>query len=192
VRALERDGAELVDVDPEYADHHEALGAIVLGVETSGQIAEVLQHHGDKMGDDIGLILAALTSLDGDQYVLATRVRAVLRRQLAETFRDVDLIAAPTTNAVAPSYPLDDDCVPVYDDLAVQQLCRYAFLANLCGLPAGSSPVGLCDGLPVGLKLIGDAWDEPSVVAAMAQLERLGLTGLPRPAKHVEFQMYEH
>lgn len=189
LQALEREGAELVDVDPDYADHHEALGAIILGVETTGMIAEVRQYLGSRISDDIGLILAALSSMTGEQYTLANRVRAVLRQKLAETFTDVDLMAAPTTDGIAPAYPLDDDRTPVYDDAAIQRLCQFAFLANLCGLPAGSAPIGLVDGLPVGLQLIGDAWDEPSIVAAMAHLERLGLTGLPKPAEHVTFQI---
>jgi aspartyl-tRNA(Asn)/glutamyl-tRNA(Gln) amidotransferase subunit A len=37
-------------------------------------------------------------------------------------------------------------------------------------------PVGTgAHGLPVGLQLVGDAWDEASVLAGMAELERLGV-----------------
>jgi aspartyl-tRNA(Asn)/glutamyl-tRNA(Gln) amidotransferase subunit A len=54
-------------------------------------------------------------------------------------------------------------------------MCRYAFLANLTGLPALSAPVGSDrDGMPVGLQLIGDAWDEACVLQAAAALERVG------------------
>ena len=104
---------------------------------------------------------------------------------MAEAYQQVDLIASPTTNAVAPKYPLEDDRVPIYDHRAVHELTRFSFLANLTGLPAGSMPVGLVDGLPVGLQLIGDAWDEASVLAAMAHAERLGLTGLPEPSRYL-------
>ena len=49
-------------------------------------------------------------------------------------------------------------------------------LANLTGLPAVSAPVGGDrDGMPVGLQLIGDAWDEACVLQAAASLERSGV-----------------
>jgi aspartyl-tRNA(Asn)/glutamyl-tRNA(Gln) amidotransferase subunit A len=55
-------------------------------------------------------------------------------------------------------------------------MCRYAFLGNLTGLPAVTAPVGGDrDGMPVGLQLIGDAWDEACVLQAAAALERLGI-----------------
>jgi aspartyl-tRNA(Asn)/glutamyl-tRNA(Gln) amidotransferase subunit A len=76
----------------------------------------------------------------------------------------------------AAHYPLTEDRVGVMDSAATARTTRFAFLANLTGLPAASVPVGLCDGRPVGLQLIGDAWDEASVFAAMAHLERIGVT----------------
>ncbi len=185
LEALESEGAELVEIDPDYARHHQMLGTLVLGAETSGLIAEILAEFGPQTGDDVHLMAAVLSTVSGREYILANRVRSVLRHRLAETFADVDLLAAPATNATAPAYPLDDDRTAIYDEQAVRALCRFAFLANLTGIPAGVAPVGLVDGLPVGLQLMGDAWDEPSVVATLAHLERLGLTGLPEPANYL-------
>ena len=48
-------------------------------------------------------------------------------------------------------------------------------LGNLTGLPCATVPVGVSEGLPVGLQLMGDAWDEATVFAGMATLERLGM-----------------
>jgi aspartyl-tRNA(Asn)/glutamyl-tRNA(Gln) amidotransferase subunit A len=57
------------------------------------------------------------------------------------------------------------------------------FLGNLTGLPALSAPVGLDeDRLPIGFQLVGDAWDEATVLAASAQLERLGVARVERPS----------
>lgn len=61
-------------------------------------------------------------------------------------------------------------------------LCRFCFLGNLTGLPAASAPVGIDGaGLPVGLQLMGDAWDEATVLAACAHLERVGVAVPRRP-----------
>jgi aspartyl-tRNA(Asn)/glutamyl-tRNA(Gln) amidotransferase subunit A len=60
-------------------------------------------------------------------------------------------------------------------------------LANLTGLPAATAPVGKdADGLPVGLQLVGDAWDEATVLAALAQLERDHVAACARPAHAVD------
>jgi aspartyl-tRNA(Asn)/glutamyl-tRNA(Gln) amidotransferase subunit A len=37
------------------------------------------------------------------------------------------------------------------------------------------------DGLPIGLQLIGDAWDEAIVLGAMAHMERAGIAVVRRP-----------
>ena len=112
---------------------------------------------------------------------MAQKSRAWLRRQMAEALRKVDVLALPSTARVAPAYTLAEDRVHVQDTEALIGLCRYAFLANLTGLPAGSAPVGMDEGLPVGVQIIGDAWDEASVLAVMAELERVGVTQLPPP-----------
>ena len=68
------------------------------------------------------------------------------------------------------------------DTKVIDGLCRFCFLGNLTGLPAISIPVGTdADGIPVGLQLLGDAWDEPTLFAASAHLERLGVAVARRP-----------
>jgi aspartyl-tRNA(Asn)/glutamyl-tRNA(Gln) amidotransferase subunit A len=55
-------------------------------------------------------------------------------------------------------------------------------LGNLTGLPCGVAPVGADDhGLPVGVQLMGDAWDEAAVIAALAELERAGVARALEP-----------
>jgi aspartyl-tRNA(Asn)/glutamyl-tRNA(Gln) amidotransferase subunit A len=67
------------------------------------------------------------------------------------------------------------------DTDALDGACRYAFLANLTGLPAATAPVGRDpNGLPVGFQVVGDAWDEPSVLQVLAELERQGAAAVPR------------
>jgi aspartyl-tRNA(Asn)/glutamyl-tRNA(Gln) amidotransferase subunit A len=75
----------------------------------------------------------------------------------------------------------------VVDTRLLDGLCRFAFLANLTGLPAGSAPVGSDgNGLPIGLQLVGDAWDEATVIAAMAHLERIEAARVTRPSVAVD------
>jgi aspartyl-tRNA(Asn)/glutamyl-tRNA(Gln) amidotransferase subunit A len=68
------------------------------------------------------------------------------------------------------------------DTPALHAACRFAFLANLTGLPAGTAPVGSGEaGLPVGLQIVGDAFDEATVLQVLAHLERTGVATVRAP-----------
>ena len=178
---LEREGAEIVDLEIPYSQFHQSLGVLAIGVEAVGLLHDAIEYFGEESGEDLRLIIEALSTIDARDYMIARRTRAGLRRSLARAISSVDLIAMPTVNMLAPTYSLADDGQAIFDEHATTQLCRFTFLANITGLPAGSVPVGMHNGLPVGLQLMGDAWDEASVFAAMAHCERIGLTELEQP-----------
>jgi aspartyl-tRNA(Asn)/glutamyl-tRNA(Gln) amidotransferase subunit A len=182
LRVLEAAGAKLVDVDIPLVRHAPAIGVVTIGTETMGTLTDVMSEHAEQSGDDLRLVIQILEQVSAREFFHAQRTRAVLRRQVAAALADVDVLAMPTTNMPAPRYSLSEDGVAVSDDDATKELTRYAFLANLMGLPAGTAPVGRIGGLPVGLQLMGDAWDEASVLALMAELERSEITKLPPPA----------
>ena len=103
----------------------------------------------------------------------SARVRTAMRRRLAALFEEVDVIAWPTTPAVAP--PLETPMVelPSGTLTADQANVRGAGLANLTGIPSISVPVGLSgDGMPIGLQLQA-AWGRDELLLDAAEaLER--------------------
>jgi Asp-tRNA(Asn)/Glu-tRNA(Gln) amidotransferase A subunit family amidase len=117
----------------------------------------------------------------------ADRVRAAIRRGFALAFADVDVIAWPTTPAVAP--PLDNPTVhlpsgPTPADLANM---RQAMVGNLLGVPGVSVPVGFVDGLPVGLQLLGPWGHEALLLDAAERIEqatgRVHVDSIPEVAR---------
>ena len=100
-------------------------------------------------------------------YLKAQKIRRLVARDFATAFREVDLLLAPTTPGTAfRRGELTDDPVAMYQ----QDVCTIP--VNLAGLPAMSLPSGLHEGLPVGVQLIANHFDERRLMQAGAALQR--------------------
>jgi aspartyl-tRNA(Asn)/glutamyl-tRNA(Gln) amidotransferase subunit A len=129
-------------------------------------------------------VLAGFTALE---HLDAQRLRTGLRRELCQALAGVDVIAMPTTAITAPRYTEEDAKTSFSDPAALEGLVRHTFLCNLTGNPAGTAPVGVDPGgLPIGLQIIGDAWDEAGVLGVLAHLERTGIAAVRRPPGAVD------
>lgn len=180
--ALEKEGATIVPVELELARHAPAIGCVVIAAEARASVRYDWKHHADEMGHDLQITFAVLETFNAVEFLDTMRLRAGLRRELAKTFRSVDLLALPSTTMVGAKVSDTDMRTGFLDTKVIDGLCRFSFLGNLTGLPALSAPVGVDGmGLPVGLQLVGDAWDEATVLAAAAHLERIGVAATRRP-----------
>ena len=100
-------------------------------------------------------------------YLKAQRVRALIAQDFAGAFERVDCILAPTAPSAA--FPIGDNSK---DPVAMYLNDVFTVPANLAGLPAISVPAGLsANGLPLGLQIIGRAFDEEGVLRVAAVLE---------------------
>jgi Asp-tRNA(Asn)/Glu-tRNA(Gln) amidotransferase A subunit family amidase len=186
LHALERAGAKIVEVQLPLARFAPAIGYLTICLEALATLRAEWRDHADEMSRDLQVTFAAAQTVTGSELTDAMRLRAGLRREARRVFGDVDLLALPSTAATATTVK-DAEMNGFIDTTALTATCRFAFLANLTGLPAGSAPVGKdARGLPIGFQLVGDAWDEATVLAAMAHLERLGAAKAERPRVAVD------
>jgi aspartyl-tRNA(Asn)/glutamyl-tRNA(Gln) amidotransferase subunit A len=88
-------------------------------------------------------------------YLKAQKVRHLIADDFKNAFKDVDVVAGPTTPT--PAFKLGDK---TDDPITMYLNDIYTIGANLAGLPCMSTPCGLVDGLPVGLHLVGPHWGE--------------------------------
>lgn len=185
--ALEKDGAVLVDVSLPLAQHAPGIGYLTIGIETYSALLDARRDHWSEMGPDLQLLMRLVSTFDSGEYLDAQALRATLRSQSADLLREVDVLAMPTTVGVAPEVTALDLKTGFADTPALRAACRFAFFGNLTGLPCGTAPVGSGEaGLPVGLQIAGDAFDEAAVLSVLAHLERLGVaaTRAPRVPVH--------
>jgi aspartyl-tRNA(Asn)/glutamyl-tRNA(Gln) amidotransferase subunit A len=186
LRALEADGATLVDVHLDLARWAPAIGYLTIGLESVASNWKLLRRRA-AFSADLAISYASLSQASAVEYVQAQRLRAGLRVEVARTLRQVDLLALPTTRATAVRVTDREFEGGFIDARALDSLCRFNFLGNLTGLPAITAPVGLDEArLPIGLQIVGDAWDEATVLAAAAHLERVGAARVERPTVSVD------
>jgi aspartyl-tRNA(Asn)/glutamyl-tRNA(Gln) amidotransferase subunit A len=100
-------------------------------------------------------------------YGRAQRVRTLVQQDFRAAFERVDLIVAPTTPGVAFAHGAKEDPVAMYlNDV-------FTVPSSLAGLPAVSVRCGFSRaGLPIGLQLIGRAFDEARLLRAAHAYER--------------------
>ncbi len=181
--ALEQAGATLVPMALSLARHAPAIGYLTIATEARAALRAVEGEHLADLGLDLRVLLSGVDGFVPDDYVDAQRLREHLREVLQAALTDVDVIALPTTRSVAPPVTDAEAETGFIDTRALHGACRFVFAGNLSGLPAASAPVGLDPNeLPVGIQILGDAWDEPCVLQVLAELERLEVTRLPPPA----------
>ena len=110
-------------------------------------------------------------------YLRAQKVRALILRDFTEVFARVDALVTPTapSAAFAQGENMDDPIKMYLNDV-------FTVPANMAGVPGMSVPAGLdANGLPLGLQVIGKPFDEETVFAVGAALERAaGFDALPQ------------
>ncbi|WP_257350749.1 Asp-tRNA(Asn)/Glu-tRNA(Gln) amidotransferase subunit GatA [Pseudalkalibacillus decolorationis] len=91
-------------------------------------------------------------------YKKAQRVRTLIKNDFDKVFEKYDVILGPTTPT--PAFKIG---AKVDDPLTMYANDILTIPVNLAGVPAISIPCGLSNGLPVGLQIIGKAFDESTI-----------------------------
>ncbi len=190
VSLLEHLGAEIVDVSLPSTDSGLATYYIIAPAEASANLARYdgvryglsagadggLENYFRTRGDGFGaevkrrimLGTYALSAGYYDAYYLkAQQVRTLIKAEFDRVLTDVDAILAPTSPTVA--FPIG---AKVDDPLAMYLNDACTLPVNIAGLPGISVPCGLADGKPVGLQVIGRAFDESTVLRVADAYER--------------------
>ena len=96
-------------------------------------------------------------------YLQAQKLRRMIANDFQNAFQQCDVIAGPVTPTVA--RPIDTTAGAQRDPVAEYLADIFTLPASLAGLPGMSVPCGLGEhGLPVGLQLIGNYWQEGTLL----------------------------
>ena len=192
--ALEREGAELVDISLPSTDHGLAVYYIIQPAEASANLtrydgvryglrvagpdlAETYRRtRGEGFGPEVKrrLILGTYALSAGyydAYYSKAQKVRTLIKREFDEAFTRVDAIVTPTSPSVA--FPIG---AKVNDPLTMYLNDAFTLPVNIAGLPGISVPCGTSDGLPVGLQVIAGSYQEAMLFRVAAAYESIAGT----------------
>ena len=171
-------GAEIRPVRLPDMEALNAVARIVLLSEASA-VAEGYPEDRCLYGADVRALLDQGRLVPATDYINAQRLRRRMRREFDRVWQEVDCLIAPATPMAAPR--IGDTTVRLggrEEDvrLAATRLVRPM---NALGYPALSLPCGLsAAGLPVGMQIIGPAFEEALVLRVGAALEDSGV-GIP-------------
>lgn len=92
-------------------------------------------------------------------YLKALKARTLIKKDFEKAFNKFEVLISPTSPTIAfKAGEKTDDPLSMYlSDIATIPI-------NLAGLPAISIPCGEDNGLPIGLQIIGKAFDEESIL----------------------------
>ncbi|MDR2219015.1 MAG: Asp-tRNA(Asn)/Glu-tRNA(Gln) amidotransferase subunit GatA [Methylobacillus sp.] len=99
-------------------------------------------------------------------YLKAQKIRRLIAQDFDQAFKQCDVIMGPTAPGTAFKFgEKTADPVQMYlEDL-------YTIAVNLAGLPGMSIPAGFSSGLPVGLQIIGNYFDEAKMLNVAHQFQ---------------------
>ncbi|HIR59176.1 MAG TPA: Asp-tRNA(Asn)/Glu-tRNA(Gln) amidotransferase subunit GatA [Candidatus Onthousia excrementipullorum] len=189
----DKNGAVVDIVDMKYLDTAVNLYQIIAMAEASSNLARfdgvrygfrasdvnsVDEMYGKTRGEGFGdevkrRIMVGSYILSGENaktyYDKALMVRDDITKEFNRIFKEYDLIIGPTTTRVAPllGNSKDDPHKAFMDDVLVIPV-------NMAGLPALNIPVGKnSEGMPIGLHIIGKAFDEATIYKLASFLEEV-------------------
>jgi amidase len=168
--ALAAAGYEVVEADPPAVAETTNLWLYLVGAELRTLIIPALQ---PLLGADahkfLDLVLAPIPAADLAGYMGALAVRNSHARNWSQFFNNYDVILGPvsTMQPFEPGFDLSgsESALQVAMSLGLVVTC------NLLGLPAAVVPVGVADGLPQAVQIIGPRYQEAACLDAVEAIE---------------------
>ena len=202
IRQLESLGAEVVEISLPHTDYAVAVYYLIATAEASANLArfdgvrygarvrgaDVLETYSKTRGAGFGpevkrrIILGtyALSAGYYDAYYLrAQKVRTLIRRDFEQAFQKCDVIVTPTSPT--PAFKIGEKA---NDPLQMYLSDIFTISVNLAGNCGLSLPCGFTaqPKLPIGLQLIGKAFDEPTLLRVAHAYEQSTSWHKERPA----------
>ncbi len=177
ISELEKEGAQIEEISLPYSEWALAAYYIIMPAEVSANLARFdgikygyskisnlkdtyLDSRGEGFGAEarrrimLGTYVLSAGYYDA-YYAKAQKVRQLIKQDFMHAFKDVDAIITPTSPTTAFKFG-----EKTQNPLSMYLADIYTVSINLAGVPAISIPIKEANGLPVGLQLIGNNFED--------------------------------
>jgi aspartyl-tRNA(Asn)/glutamyl-tRNA(Gln) amidotransferase subunit A len=163
-------GISTADVHIEQTDKiFHSWQAIRLG-ESAAVHNEWIKSRREEYGENVIVMLEKGMEITAIQYITAHKMRKEIRTALLKAMTDYDALLVPTTIIPAPMLEQTTVNINEKDTIEVYQaLSRLTTVFDITGLPAMNIPAGFIveekkNKLPIGVQLVGKAFDEETLL----------------------------
>jgi len=189
---FKKQGAEIVEIDLPHSEYALACYYIIAPAEASANLARFDGlRYGKSLEDEDGeikdvyfknrtsgfgkevkkrIMLGTYTLSSGyydAYYKKALKVRTLIKQDFSEAFEKVDVVLGPTSPCLPWKIGEKSD-----DPMSMYLADIYTVSVNLAGLPGISIPCGMSNGLPIGMQLIGNVFEEEKLLAIASLFEK--------------------
>ena len=173
IRLCEENGAIVTEVDVPPMEKTRTVSLVI-------QLPEMLSYHSRYLlkkkhlyGPDLLGGMALGQCLLAEHYVRAKRMVEWYRRQMTQTFQEIDILLTPSCPITAPkageAFVNDGE----EQEAVGNAITRYTSFFNMTGNPAITIPCGINPkGLPIGVQLVAHHFREDVLLSASHALER--------------------
>ena len=175
-------GASVQEVSWPLYHYYESISSVILLSEGAAAHRELVCEKGAGLYEPLRMRLETGLFVSAPDYIRAQQARVLFNRQCHELFDTVDLLVGPTTPITATKIGVSDVKVGETTMGVIALHTQYLSAFNLNGLPAVTLPCGFTDGLPVGLQIVGRAFEEGTVLRAAGAYEKATDWHLRRPS----------
>ncbi len=169
-RALAEAGYEVVETDPPAVAEASNLWLYLVGAELRTLMIPGMQ---PLLGPDartfLDLVLGAMPAADLAGYMGALAVRNTHARNWSQFFSQYDLVLGPVSTMQP--FEVGFDLISSDTTMQVASSLSLVVTCNLLGLPAAVVPVGVANGLPQAVQVIGPRYQEAACLDAAEAIE---------------------
>ena len=166
-------GAIIQEISLPHIEYSGHLRNHISMVEAANYHEQLLKSHAEKLTPNVRDRLELGLMLPANIYIKSQRIRSVVRQDFVNSLKKVDVLVTPTISIVAPLIGQQTIEIEGKSQQLLEQLGRFTRPFNQTGLPACTVPCGFnSKGLPIGLQIIGKAFDESMVLRVAHSYEQ--------------------
>ncbi|MED4971057.1 amidase [Parageobacillus toebii] len=173
ILSLEKEGAVIETVKVPALQYAEYAEMITIISEASAIHHNNLIAREEDFGDDVRFLLKLGEIPSAVDYLQAQQIRLQLDREFKEMFDKVDVLITPTLPFLPPKIGQDTVLLNGKEVNFLDHIIRFTGPFNLTGLPAVTVPCGFVNDLPVGMQIVGPAFQESRILSVADTFEKL-------------------